>query len=328
MTLAELSLFYKNLAELFSAGISFTQVFQTLQANEKDAAQKAKLNFVREQAAKGKSLAAAIERAALVPTADNSLLRAGETAGNLGLIFENLSKYYAQAAQAEKNIRSGLLKPFLTLAAALFVPSFPDLFLGKITLARYALQSFGILAVVMVVVYALYRVYMMSLYDLNLARLRHQIFSAVPFLSGLSKKAALEKFVSGLAMMLNSGINISEAVLDAGRCSADNAIEQAAARISRRIQSGTPLPQCFQAEPVFPAEIQNNILLGNESGKIPAFLDRSASKLKAEVTESVEKISRAVPLALYWIVTLYVAWTILSFYRGHLKELDNVLIEG
>ena len=327
MTLAELSQFYKNLSELYSAGIGFTQLFTTLQSNEKNEARKKKFSFVREQTSKGKSLSDAISRAELVPTSDHSLLKAGETAGSLQLIFENLSKHYAQAAQAEKNIRSGLVKPFFTLAVALFVPSFPDLFLGKITLLNYLLHSLGVLAVVAALVYWLYFLYMQSQYNLSLARTRHRIFLLIPVLSGLSKKTVLEKFVSGLAMMLESGLTMSDAVLEAGRCSADEDLQQASFRIAKRIQTGLPLPQCFQQESIFPAEIQNNILLGNESGKIPAFLSRSGAKLKTEISESVDKISRAVPAAVYWIVTLYVAWTIIGFYRGHLKELDNALLD-
>lgn len=326
MNLSELSQFYKNLSELFGAGISFGSLFTTLQTNEKDHGRKVKLAYVREQTQKGRSLSEALAQSGLVPTNDNGLLRAGETAGNLQVVFENLSKNYAQAAQAENTIRSGLVKPFFTLAAALFIPKFPDLFLGKITLFKYLLQSFGVLAIVVLAAYWLYSIHVQSLYNISLARARHKIFLLIPFLSTLSKKSVLEKFLSAMAMMLESGLTMSDSVLEAGRCSADEDLQQASLRIGKRIKDGLPLPQCFKQESIFPAEVQNNILLGNESGKIPAFLQRSAVKLKVEVTERVDKFSRAIPVAVYWIVTLYVAWTIIGFYRGHLKDLDNALL--
>ena len=325
MTLLELSLFYKNLAELYSAGISFNSAFSTLQSSEKNIQRRAELKFISDQISKGKPLADSFQRVGLVPTADIAVLRSGEKAGSLQLVFENLSAHYSQSAQAEKNIRSGLMKPFFILAAALFVPSFPDLFLGKISLARYCWQNFGVLAAILLLAFLIHQVYMRSQYDLHLARTRHRVLSALPFLRGLNKKIALEKFVSGLSMMLESGLQISDALLEAGRCSADTELAGAAARIAQRIHAGTPLPQSFQAESVFPAEIQNNILLGTESGKIPAFLKRSGTKLKNEITETVERFSKALPVIVYWIVTLYVAWTIIGFYRGHLKDLDNAL---
>lgn len=326
MTLTELSLFYKNLAELYSAGISFNSMFSTLQVNEKNLIRKNQLKYIGSQVAAGKSLSDSLKRTGFVPVSDYAIIKAGEKSGTLNLIFENLASHYVQSAQAEKTIRSGMIKPFFILAAALFVPSFPDLFTEKITLTRYLTQSFGVLGVFAGLAFFIHYTYMRSLYDLQMARTRHGVFKMIPVLHGLTKKMVLEKFISGLAMMLNSGLAITDALAEAGQCSADSEIAEASVRIRNRIQAGGSLPQSFQIENVFPAEIQNNILLGNESGKIPDFLKRSANTLKTEIRDTVEKISRALPVIIYWAVTIYVGWTIVGFQRARLKELDSVLL--
>ena len=166
---------------------------------------------------------------------------------------------------------------------------------------------------------------MRSYFNIKLARIRHNIFVKLPFIGTLTKTMALEKFTSALALMLESGLPIFEALNHAGKSSADINIFNASQRIIQKINSEKTLPQAFQTESVFSDAIKNSILLGTESGKIPGFLQRTSLAIKTEIFDSIEKISKAIPVIIYWFVTFYIAFVIIGTYVDHINELNKVL---
>ena len=325
MTLLQLSVFYKNLSQMNNAGVSLVSVFETLNSSEKNPEQNNKFQKILAHIKMGKPLAYAFSQTNLIPVFDIPIIHSGEKTGNLSHVFEVLSKNYEQSALAEKTIRAGLVKPFFTFAVALFLPSLPDLAASKITLAGYLLRTFGILGVVLVAGYSLYKLFMRSYFDIRLARTRHAFFVKLPLIGNLTKKMALEKFISGLALMLEAGLPIFEALDNAGRNSADIQVFAASQRIISSLRSEKTLPQSFNAERIFTDDIKKSVLLGSESGKLPGFLQRNGQALRTEVFDTIDKLSKAIPVVMYWVVTLYVAYVIISSYVGHINDLNNAL---
>jgi type II secretory pathway component PulF len=328
VNLSDLSLFYSNLSQMQSAGVGLVSFFQSLRDSEKNEDRKRIFNLIAENLKKGRPLASTLKNSGLLPVFDIPIIEGGEKSGTLTRSCDILAKNYEISAEAAKTVRGGLLKPFFVFAAALFLPSFPDLFLGKITLAAYLTKSLGILAVVTFIFWFLYKLFMASYFSLEAARTRHRIMLLIPFVRDVAKKMALEKFCSSLSIMLEAGLPITDAISMAGQASAETEISMASQRIVKKIKAGEPLPRTFKSEKIFTDDIQNTITLGNESGKIPAFLDRSAQSLKKDINRGIEKISKAIPAIIYWIVVLYVAWTIVGFYTDRMKSLNDVIGTG
>ncbi|MGZ3691406.1 MAG: type II secretion system F family protein [Pseudobdellovibrio sp.] len=325
MKLLELSLFYNNLSEMLQAGVSMDSTFESILKSSRNPEVQPKINYIIRQIKKGEPLTPALKNSKLVPVFDIPVINAGEKSGNLTHVFNILSKNYQQAADSEKNIRSGLMTPFFTFGAALFLPSFPDLFTGKITLAHYLLKNLGILGIILAAAYVGYQHFMNSYYDLDKARLRHKILSALPYFDQLSRKISLEKFCSSLALMLEAGIPVFEALHLAGQTSADDQLDIAAQRIVVELKKGRNLSSAFQNEKIFSDDIVSSVALGAESGKLPHFLGRSAQQLKTQVSQSIEKVSKAIPKIIYWAVMLYVAWTIVQFYTARINTLNEII---
>ena len=312
---------------MLNSGVGLIQSFESLSSGEKDEEKKAKLKYISQQIKQGKPLHAAFFSSKLVPVFDIPLIEAGEKSGTLTKIFDILSKNYNRAAEAEMNIRKGLTKPFWMFTIALFVPNFPKVFTGQISGPQYLATNGIILGIVLGSTVFGYKFFMKSYFDIELARTRHQILSSLPYFHGLAKLTAVEKFISSLSMMLDAGIPIFETIGLAGKTSADTEIFEAAKRITSALKTGKPLPASFRSESIFNSDIQNSILIGNESGKLPEMLDRSANKLKKQVSDSIEKMSKVVPQVIYWFVVLYIAVTIIGIYMTNLKELSKMLGE-
>lgn len=325
MTLHQLSLFYNNLSIMLNAGVGLADHFQTLAATEKNPEAKQKLRQVAERLKKGEEASVVFGRNRLVPVFDIPLIQAGEKSGRLVQVFKSLSTHYELGAAGEKSIRSGLNVPFFVFALALFVPSFPDLFLGRITLKAYLLKNFIILMIVLAVIAYLFSLHLKSYYDLELAKQRYRLTRRIPFLNTLAKNSALEKFCSSLELMLETGVPIVDSLKLAGGTSPDEQIQLASRRIAGEIKGGKSLPAAFQMEPVFTDDIRNSIVLGSQSGELPAFLRRSAQQLQQEIGRAMAAVSKYAPMVIYWVVMLYVGWTIISLYVGNMMELSKML---
>lgn len=312
---------------MLNAGISIDSIFESILKPATDSDQKFKFEQIIKQIKKGDALSTSFKKNQIVPVFDIPLIESGEKSGNLTNVFQILSKNYQQAADSEKIIKAGLLTPFITFAAALFLPSFPDLFVGKITLANYLIKNLGLLAIILLLAYLAYQYFMQSYYDLHKARLKHNLLSYLPYFDQLSRKISLEKFCFSLSMMLEAGMPLFEALQLAGKTSPDEQLEQASNRIVKELKNGKPLAKSFGHEKIFSADIVNSISLGAESGKLPHFLNRSGQQLKSQITQSIDRVSKAIPKVVYWLVVIYVAWTIIQFYTARVNLL-NTIVEG
>lgn len=310
---------------MLNAGVGIQKQIETMRSSERDDHRKRQLTHILDQIRQGKSLTHAFKKTQLVPVFDLPLIETGEKSGQLPRVCEILSKGYQLNADSEKKIRRGLNYPFFLFAASVFVPNFPKLFLGTISLPQYLLTCFGTIGVAVVIALVIYNFLMRSYFDLELAKLKYNIFTKIPLLHYIANRSAQEKFCRSLAMMLHAGLPILEALSLAGQTSPDREITMASRRIIAEIKAGRDLPQSFRGESVFNDDIQNSIMIGAESGNIPELLERSADMLKKNVDEAIDKITFILPQVIYWIALLGVAINIISLYAGSVMTLSNMM---
>ncbi|MDZ4660918.1 MAG: type II secretion system F family protein [Pseudomonadota bacterium] len=327
MTNKELSHFYKNFYELVESGIPINGILETLRTTSKGDHLKRQYGHALKLVDSGKTLTESLQSAELISPFDVEIIRAAESSGSLSRVLTALSFRYEVRSAAEQELRSGLWRPFFLFVAALFVPSLPGLMSGKTTLAQYCISSFGLLSLVLFLVYLIFKFNNLANQNYELALLRFQIFSKVPFISGLIKKMALENFCSSLAFMLDAGIDMFRALKWAGNSSADKSIKRSAQMILMQIKEGRDLAVSFRAQPAFTDEIKNAIFVGNQSGKIPTMLHRASQDLNRDVTSRVQAIAKFVPLIIYAVIAFFVAKQIIDFYSEHLKDIDKALGE-
>lgn len=325
LNFSELGRFYSNLATMDDAGLTYLNVFESFKKTEKDPDQIYKIQFMISHLTKNRPLVEGLRYAKYVPVFDIPLIKAAEDSGRLVEVFRILSKKYNEAADSEKQVRGGLIQPGITLIVALFVPSFPDLFLQKITLAAYLKNSLGWLVVIAGGFYGFYYAWMRSFYDLKMAQSLFQVLSYIPFMRGLNQKIALEKFVTGLAMMLDSGMDLFESLNQSARCASDPKIAAAVAQFIPMIKSGVDIAKVFQTEKHFPHELVNAIGLGADSGKLPEFLRVYGQRLNEEINSKIKVLTKVIPVLIYIGVTFYIAYRVVRMYTGHLDEAMKVI---
>lgn len=325
LNFSELSRFYQNLATLDQAGLTYLKTFEGLKRTEKDPEQIYKIQFMISHIQKNRPLSDGFKFIKYVPVFDIPLIKAAESSGRLVEVFKTLSKRYADMVNSEKEIRGQLIQPLVTLVVALFVPSFPDLFTNKISLAMYLRNSLGVFVLIGGAIFALYRSWMRSFYDLAMARKLYTFFSYVPFFKDLNQKIAFHKFSSGLAMMLDSGMDLFESLKQASQCSGDPEVSAAMDQFVPLLKQGVEITKAFQRVERLPGEFVNAVSLGADSGKLPEFLRNYSQQLQDEIDRKMKVLTKVVPIIVYIVVTLYVGSVILKFYTGHLNEVMDVI---
>lgn len=310
---------------MLNAGVGLEKQIDTLRTSERDDYRKRQLTHILDQIRQGKSLTHAFRKTQMIPVFDLPIIETGEKSGQLPRVCQILSKSYQLNADSEKKIRRGLNYPFFLFGASVFVPNFPKLFLGTMTLPQYLFQCIGTIGIAVVIALVIYNFIMRSYFDLELAKLKYKIFTKIPLLHYIANHSAQERFCRSLAMMLHSGLPILEALSLAGQTSPDGQITLASRRIIAEIKSGKNLAQAFRGESVFNEDIQNSVMIGAESGNIPEMLERSADMLKQNVDEAIDKITFVLPQVIYWIALLGVAINIISLYAGSVMTLSNMM---
>lgn len=325
MNNTSLALLYKNLNELHDSGIPTLSAFETLKLTEKNSLLRKKIDFIIMAVQKGKTLAEAFRKCEFVPSFDIPLIRSGEQSGTLSKVFNSLARKYEVRAQAERTIKSGLVRPGLLLVVALFVPRFPLLFTGKISLQNYLTSSLGVLLAVSFLVVILFQLNQRASFNLGAAQTRHNILVLIPGLRSLIKIIALENFVTTLAYMIESGLPMLESLDLSARSSADDSIIKATKRILHSIRSGGNLPDAFIREPRFPHNLTAAITIGVQSGKLPNMLHRQGAELNRQVATKIDNFSKFIPWVLYIAVAIYSGKIIISFYTEQAKHLEKLL---
>lgn len=319
MSFAQLSLFYKNFAELYSAGIDVASTAEALlQRTSGHDAQV--MHSVSQNLRKGRSLHQSFRAAQCVPVHDLPLVRAAEDSGRIVDVFKNLSQKHSDTHESIKKIRLSLMKPYFTFAAALMFPGITDLFAEKITLAHYLRNSLGVLALITAVFVIVYNYWVQSYFDIQKARTWHEVMNSLPFFKKLNSKIALEKFAATLGLMLDSGIDFFEALKQSGQCSANPKLQKAIERIIPNIKSGAEIQRAFQTEKIFPVDLTSALGLGSHAGKLPEFLKRYADRIKIENESTIQTIAKVFPVILYWLVIGQIVYSVVGFYGSYLDQ--------
>lgn len=324
MSFFDLSQFYKNFAELYSAGIDAITTIETLKKTEKRIDKVHSMNLVIHNLKSGRSLFQSFKATSFVPVFDLPVVKAAEDSGRIVEVFKMIAQKHLDTYAAVKKIKSSLFKPYATLAVALMFPGVSDLYANKISVAVYLRNSLGILFMITFIFYLIYDYWIQSFFNLKKARHFYHIFSSLPFLSKLSNQMAIQKFSSGLALMLESSIDFFEALKQSGLCSSNPKIQEAVERIIQKIKSGDDLQTAFQQERVFPSDLITALSLGSQSGKLPEFLNRYSLSLKNQIENSIQTIVKIIPMALYWMVLGFIIYAVVKFYSQYLDQLLQI----
>ena len=301
----DLALVTRQLASLVQAALPIEEALRAAAAQSTTPRIKSMLLAVRARVMEGHSLAASLkEYPSAFPDLYRATVAAGEHAGHLALVLEQLADYTEQRQQSRQKIQLALLYPVILMVASLTIVGFllgyvvpdvvkvfvntgqelPALTRGLIA-ASDLVKHWGWLFLLLggAGVFGLRQ----ALRDENLRRRWHALILRIPLVGRLARATNTARFASTLAILTRSGVPLVEALSIAAAVIANLRIRDKVIEAAQKVREGSSLTRALDATEEFPPMMLHMIASGEKSGELDQMLARTARNQENDLAAQI-----------------------------------------
>ncbi len=337
--LTNLVFFTRQLATMFSAGLTIERSVQGLAADEKHPRLKKVLNKVVQNIRQGLNLSASFQRH---PGVFNNLyiamIKAGEISGNLDEILDHLATYLENIDDTRRKVRSAMTYPIFmlvfmaTMITAMFIwiiPKFSDVYsqlgskLPKATQTLVSLSEWVSSNFVSILFFSF--IIIVSIWMIAKTRkggfFIDSLILKLPVFGSLNKQAILNKFCKTFGILVGAGVPVLESTLLLSKVVDNRVFEEATLDASKDIREGYNISTALRRTEVFPSIMLQLTSTGEETGELGDLLDRAADYYYKQVNALVDRMTTLIEplliLAVGVVIAIMVVVTYLPvFYLG------------
>ncbi|SFJ01662.1 type IV pilus assembly protein PilC [Ruminococcaceae bacterium D5] len=329
MSPGELAGFFGQLAMLVRAGISSEEALRLLRDDAQSQPERELLDRLLAPAERGEPLSAAMREAGGFPSYAVNMIEIGEQSGRLDEVLGSLASYYEREDSLGSMLKSAVTYPLIMLGMMLLVilvlsvkvlPIFSQVFaqLGADlpSLALGALQLGGALKTGCLVLVALLALLLASALALRSSEGgRHtliRIFSVLPATRRLSMTIASGRFVSALALMLQSAVDPARSLELAARLVSHPALAARVEDCRRRLGQGNSFADSVRESGIFSGAAARMVAVGFKTGSADAVMGRLAARYEEEIDSELSRLVGVVEPTLVIILSVAVGMILLS----------------
>lgn len=301
ISVSELALLTRQLATLVQSQLPLDQCLQAAAEQTHKSRTKELLLQVRSRVSEGHTLAYAMGE---FPQVFNEMYRAmvnaGEHAGFLGEVLEQLADYSEQRQYAQQKLQMAMIYPVILLCVAvavvvalmvLVVPELVSIFthskreLPLLTSALIATSDFirerGLWVLLALVVAGF--VWRWLLRDPGRRLQWHAFLLKAPGISRLVVASNTARFASTLSILMASGVPLLDSLRIAGAVLSNLVLRKDSQVVAERVQEGTSLNRALADSGRFPPMMVHMVASGEASGELEKMLERSATNQEREL---------------------------------------------
>jgi general secretion pathway protein F len=303
----DLALLTRQLATLIDSNMPIDEALQAAAQQSRSSRIKGMLLQVRSRVAEGHTLAYAMGE---FPQVFNemycAMVKAGEHAGFLGPVLEQLADYTEQRQHTSQELSNAMIYPFILIGVAVaviallmafVVPKLVGIFahsrqelpvLTKILIATSEfVQHYGVWVFAGIV--AIVVLFTRLLRDRERRRRWHRLLLRVPGISRLLTAIDTARFASTLSILMASGVPLLEALRIAGEVLTNLVLREHSREVAERVQEGGSLNRAMQASGRFPPMMVHMVASGEASGELETMLARSAANQERELDMTLKR---------------------------------------
>jgi MSHA biogenesis protein MshG len=310
--LVDLIQFSRQMHSLLKAGVPILSALHGLTRNTRNRTLAKTLGGVIESLEAGRDLSSALS---LYPKVFSvfyiSLVRVGETSGQLEQVFRQLSTSLEREKKTRDQIKSAMRYPLFVIAAILVavvvinvfvVPAFAAIFekfganlplptrilvgMSDATVNHWQILLVGVVALVMGL-----RMYLHS----ETGRYKwHKLQLRLPLVGGVLYQATLARFSRLFALVQRSGIPIVTGLSVVGRALDNDFVEERILAMRDGIERGEALSHTAASSGIFDPLVLQMIQVGEESGATDELLQEIADYYDDEVDYAIGKLSASI----------------------------------
>ena len=296
-----LAVWTRQMAGLVAAGLPLERALSALTEEAEDDKQRNLMASLRSEVNAGSPFAQALgQHPREFSSIFTSVIAAGEQSGQLGTVLERLADdLEAREALKNKLVAASLYPAIVTLVAIVIVvflvsyvvPQVASVFAGsKRALPVLTVMMLGLSAFVRSYGWLMLIALVAGSGALVMARrneaLRLRMDAAwlrLPLVGRLARGFNAARFAATLAMLAAAGVPILKALQTAAETLNNQAMRADALDALVLVREGAPLASALASKKRFPPLVSMFARLGEQTGQLPAMLDRAAEQLGAEV---------------------------------------------
>jgi general secretion pathway protein F len=296
-----LAVWTRQMAGLVAAGLPLERALSALTEEAEDDKQRNLMASLRSEVNAGSPFAQALAQHPREFTSIfTSVIAAGEQSGQLGTVLERLADdLEAREALKNKLVAASLYPAIVTLVAIVIVvflvsyvvPQVASVFAGsKRALPVLTVMMLGLSDFVRSYGWLMLGALVLGSGALVMARrneaLRLRMDAAwlrLPLVGRLARGFNAARFAATLAMLAGAGVPILRALQTAAETLNNQAMRADALDALVLVREGAPLASALASKKRFPPLVSMFARLGEQTGQLPAMLDRAAEQLGAEV---------------------------------------------
>ena len=338
--LTDLVVFSRQFATMIRAGLPLIEVLDILAEQSEKASMKNILREVQRDVESGSSLTEALSKHPKVfDTFYVSMVRAGEAAGMLAAILDQVAGYQEKLASLQRKIKSAVVYPatVATVATlitifllAVVVPVFIDIFSaieGKLPMPtvitlflsdiirEHYLVALGVIIAVVIILVQWYK-------TPGGRRSLDKMKLKLPIFGPLFLKVAISKFSRTLSTLIKSGVNIL-AALDIVAATAGNSIvEDAIVKTRASIQSGESVAAPLAESNIFPPMVTRMVDVGERVGSLESMLSKIADFYEDQVDATVSGLTSLIEPLLIVGLGIVIGFIVISMFLPLFKMIE------
>ena len=296
---------FQHLAGMEQAGVRAERAFALLDLGP---AARSRVETFRRLFGRGVDPASAGANSGLFTVFETRLLRAAFAAGSPFAVYQRLARHHATRASQMSALRAQLVLPAAILVLALFVQPLPQLFTGALALPGYVARTAVPLALIAIA--AMLAARMTTWFAGGGAApgraATERLMLALPLFGKLHLRRNARDFFENLAMLLEAGLGVFEALPHA-LDTVDNRIVRAdLATLLPAVKSGATLAQAVgRLRLVDNVQPYAFVHTGEESGTLPEMLLRHAGAESEALALARDELVTWLPRVLYALVALW-----------------------
>ncbi|MFN3651204.1 MAG: type II secretion system F family protein [Armatimonadota bacterium] len=326
----EIVLFTRQLADLVSAGLPLDRALTVLTRQTDSSGLRQRLLKVQEEVRAGRSLSEGLSAFPReFPRLYINMVRAGEATGQLGAVLERLAGYLEREATRRAQLISALTYPGVLIGVAFSAVGFLLAFvIPRLSTVFEELDRALPLPtqILLGLVGFLTGYWWQLLLGLALAvfAIRQAISTPagglawdsgklrVPIVGKLLNRVISARFVRSLGTMLAGGVPILDSLEIAREAVGNAAATRAADAVRESIRQGKSLAEALEESDQFLPVVVHMAAVGEETGRLPAMLIRTAESLDFEIDSQIRRLVTLIEPVIVLLMGAFVGFIVLS----------------
>jgi type IV pilus assembly protein PilC len=312
VSMADITMLFFQLGNMLEAGIPLLNSLRTTQIQIASRKLKRIISNVATLVEQGTNFSDALAQYPNVfEPLYRSMIRVGETSGNLDQVLKHISEINESTETLRHEVKSALAYPIVLICASIaviafmiiwIVPSFSMIFTRAgvpLPLPTRMLYSFSMwVKANYLILFGGIGVFLISLnFLLRIQSLRYQWDSfllKIPVVGPLISRVEVARWARNVALMIASGVPILKTLEMTGKLTKSLPFQKVLQNAYAQVQGGAQLAETLKKDNVFPPDIVQMVMAGEESGNIDKMLYKGAHFYDQLVARSLKKLTSAI----------------------------------